>query len=82
VGALTIFASASTTMATTIDAYLTGKARAAWPDSVVVRVDDEHGTRFILQRPGKPDLGLGNEFYAARRALYAARDHHKAGGSI
>lgn len=53
-----------------------------WPAALIVRVDDENGTRYVLQRPNLPDVELGEEFGAARRALYAAIDHHKAGGRV
>jgi hypothetical protein len=69
-------------MPTGVEAYLTGKATAVWPAALVVRVEDDHGTRFALQRPGREDLVLGVEFGEARRALYAAIKHHKAGGTI
>jgi hypothetical protein len=69
-------------MPTRVEAYLTGKAAAVWPAALIVRVDDEHGTRFYLQRPGQADLELGGEFNEARRALYATIKHHKAGGKL
>ncbi len=66
-----------------IESYLTGKARAAWPAALVVRVMNADGDEdFILQRPGRDDLVLGPTFAEARRALYAARDHEKAGGRL
>jgi hypothetical protein len=65
-----------------IEQFLTGKARAVWPTALVVRVDDEHGQRYLLQIPGSADVGLGDEFNEARRSLYALRDHIKAGGKL
>jgi hypothetical protein len=67
---------------TTVEVFLTGKTVAVWPAALVVRVDTEHGTRYILQRPGHEDLVLGGDFPEARRALYAAIKHHKAGGQL
>ena len=69
-------------MPTKVEAYLTGKATAIWPAALIIRVDDDHGTRFLLKRPGHEDLELGGEFAEARRALYAAIKHHKAGGNL
>lgn len=70
------------TLPTRVESYLTGKATAVWPAALVVRVDDQHGTRFVLQRPGQQDLELGAEFAEARRALYAAIKHQQAGGKL
>lgn len=69
-------------MPTRVENYLTGKALAAWPAALVVRVDDDNGTRFLLQRPGHEDLQLAQTFGEARRALYNAIRHHKAGGQL
>ncbi len=70
-------------MPTRVEAYLTGKAAAVWPAALVIRVEHEHALqRFVLQRPGHEDLDLGAEFGEARRALYAAIKHHKAGGRL
>lgn len=65
-----------------VDDYLTRKASGAWPAAlVVVRVDADE-KRYVLQRPGHQDIELGTEFGNARRALYAAIQHTKAGGRL
>jgi hypothetical protein len=65
-----------------VEAYLTEKAAAVFPSSVIVRVEDENVLRFILQRPGYKDLELGGEFGEASRALYAAIRDHQAGRKL
>lgn len=55
----------------TLDAYLTGKARATWPDATVWIVDDRH----LLRRPGQEDVYLGTGGIGeARRALSILRE--------
>lgn len=71
-----------TPMPVRVEQFLTGKARAVWPAALIVRVEDEHGQRYLLQIPGRQDVDLGAEFNEARRSLYALRDHVKAGGKL
>ena len=65
-----------------VESYLTGKAAALWPAALVVRVEENDAQRFVLKRPGHDDLVLGATFGDARRALYAAIRHQKAGGQL
>ena len=75
---------ATSLMPVRIEAYLTGKATGVWPDALVVRVEehDQQQPTFLLRRPGKEDVVLGDTFHGARRALYAAVRHARAGGDI
>jgi hypothetical protein len=67
-------------MAARIEQFLTGKATAQSPNALVLRMEDEHGHRFLRQIPGQPDVELGEESNGARRSSYALRDYIKAGG--
>lgn len=68
----------------TLDAYLSGKADATWPGSIVWRVgEDGHdgrAARYLLERRGEPEIALGDHgFAAARRALRILREDADGG---
>lgn len=56
----------------TLDGYLSRKARSATNDQTAVVYKEADGT-FTLERGGRPPLGLGATFSAARQALAVLR---------
>jgi hypothetical protein len=58
-----------------LDAYLTTKAAQQWPGATVTKqvgtAAAGEPTGFVLYRPNRDPLGLGNRFHRARMALAA-----------
>ena len=69
-----------------IEGYLSRLAQGEWPSALVI----ERGGRtaqepdeWILERPGMEDLGLGDNFHAAKQAVHAllAAERQRRSGS-
>lgn len=58
-----------------IEGYLSRVAQSTWPGATVWRDGEDDGeSRYTLQRPGEPDIGLGSGgFSEAKQALTALR---------
>jgi hypothetical protein len=63
-------------VADNVNGFLSGKAAALWPGAVVVwRVGPPE--LWILRRPGREDVGLGDTYRHACAAFYAIRGNEK-----
>lgn len=59
-----------------VDAYLSRKVQALWPDGIVYK--DEAGSNFVLERSGEEPLGLGMDFRQAKQTIEVLRNREKA----
>ncbi len=54
-----------------IDGYLSRRVQSQWPEGLVVIREDADRLEYVVQRPGEPELGLGDSFSRAQQACDA-----------